>query len=64
MYYLLVNSYGASLAAFPSRKQALHAYYAMVRDDAAAADDVAVLECDGEGTAVSTLAAPVTLSSP
>jgi hypothetical protein len=59
MYYLLVDSYGASLAAFPSRKQALQAYYAMIRGDANAAEEISVLECDGEGTAVNSLAAPV-----
>ena len=60
MYYLLIDSYGASLAAFPSRKQALQAYYAMIRDDEHAAENISVLECDGEGTAVTSLAAPVT----
>lgn len=62
MYYLLIDSYGASLAAYPSRKQALQAYYAMVRQDANAADEISVLECDGDGTAVTSLAAPVALS--
>ena len=61
MYYLLVDSYGASLAAYPSRRQALQAYYAMIRGDAEAAEAISVLECDGEGTAVNSLAAPVAL---
>lgn len=61
MYYLLVDSYGASLAAFPSPKPALQAYYAMLREDEAAADSLSVLECDSEGTAISSLAAPVTI---
>jgi hypothetical protein len=60
MYYLFSDTYGASLAAFPSRKQALHAYYAMIRDDETAAEEISVLECDGDGTAVSSLVAPVT----
>lgn len=61
MYYLLIDSYGASLAAFPSPTLALQAYHAMLRDDEAAADTLSVLECDGEGTAVASLVAPVTI---
>lgn len=61
MYYLLVNSYGASLAAFPSKGQALRAYHALLRADATAADDVSVLECDNNGKAITSLASPVTL---
>ncbi|RKQ90944.1 hypothetical protein C8N24_0759 [Solirubrobacter pauli] len=61
MYYLLIDSYGASLAAFPSPTLALQAYHAMLRDDQRAADSLSVLECDNEGTAISSLAAPVTI---
>jgi hypothetical protein len=52
MTYELLDTSGASLEAFSSREMAVEAFLGMVKEDAQAAQEVAILEIDDEGNAV------------
>jgi hypothetical protein len=63
MYYLLVDSQGASLDTFLARETALRAWHDLIRDDASAAEDVALLVCDDDGVAVERVGVDAALAS-
>jgi hypothetical protein len=63
MYYLLVDSHGASLETFAAREPALRAWHDLIREDAAAAEDVALLVCNDDGVAVERVAVDAALAS-
>jgi len=52
MTYELLDISGASLEAFASREMTVEAFLGMVKDDAHAAEEVAILKIDEEGNAV------------
>lgn len=51
MYFVLLDSHGASLDTFEEREPALRAWHELIQLDAAAAEDVALLLCDDDGVA-------------
>lgn len=53
MEYELIDRSGVSLETFGTSQMAVDAYRAMITEDPAAADDIAILELDDEGHAVS-----------
>lgn len=51
MYYVLVDSHGASLSRFDDEETAVHEYEGLIREDPFAREDVALLACDDDGIA-------------
>ena len=52
MSYVLVDTHGSSIASYEEREPAVAAYEAMVADDPAARDEVAVVVTDPSGRTV------------
>jgi hypothetical protein len=63
MYYVLLDSHGASLDTFEEREPALRAWNALIQEDATAAEDVALLHCDDDGVAVERISADAALAA-
>ena len=63
MYYVLVDSHGASLDTFTEREPALRAWHALIQDDATAADEVALLRCDDAGEALERISVDAALAA-
>jgi hypothetical protein len=63
MYYVLLDSHGASLDTFDEREPALRAWQALIRQDAAAAEDVALLLCGDDGVAVESVSVDAALAA-
>ena len=55
MSYVLVDMHGSSIASYEERESALAAYEAMVTDDPAARDEVAILVTDPSGRTIDRL---------
>lgn len=55
MSYVLVDTHGSSIASYEERQPAVAAYEAMVADDPAARDEVAILVTDPSGRTVDRL---------
>ena len=58
MTFVLVDSTGASIDAYPDREAALRSYYELIERDPSAEEDVAVLAVDDDGVARERLDAP------
>ena len=63
MYYVLLDSHGASLDTFEKREAALRAWNALIQEDAAAAEEVALLLCDDDGVALERISSDATLAA-
>ena len=63
MYYVLLDSHGASLDRFDEREPALRAWQELIQQDAAAAEDVALLLCDDDGVAVESVGVDAALAA-
>jgi photosystem II stability/assembly factor-like uncharacterized protein len=62
MHWVLVDSHGTSLDSFSDQRAAVHAYATLIHEDAAAGDDVALLQCDDGGIATARIMAAEALA--
>jgi hypothetical protein len=63
MYYVLLDSHGASLDTFEKREPALRAWNALIQENAAAAEEVALLRCEDDGVALERISPDATLAA-
>ena len=57
MYYVILDSHGATLDRFDDRDAALREYGEILREDPLAREDVALVACEDDGTAIERIAA-------